>query len=240
MFRMHTQMQTRHRGLRVILPLCLAASLAFGLGIAPATNAAPLPPLEPANLTAVHNGVNQVTFTWTDRSKNELVFGIQYHDYGSVTWRQFTSVPSTSSTATGKVYTVTRTVTTGIIFCFRVGAANLGGTRYGTERCAVPYRPTAVRATFASPQPDPCCRATINIGRSAKWEWGYRLYTRLPSQSSWTLLQQFRMIRPFPTQIVSKGYGDNRIHCFMIVAFNPKGTTYSNVICRFFPYYQEP
>lgn len=216
--------------LRTLLFLCLAIPSIGLLGTSPAT-AAGLPPLAPSTPTPVHNGSNAVTVTWTDRSTNEFVFGVQYRDHGG-TWKNASSLSSRTSTETGKLYSYTHSVLYGTIFCYRISAANLNGTSYSAEACAVPAAPstpTSLRTTGLGAH-----SVWLAFERSKVWEWGYRLYTKRAGDSSWVLNKEL-VSRP-PTSTTERMSADNlisdRYYCFRVVGFNIRGQSLpSNEVC---------
>lgn len=234
------------RRLWILRSLCLTLPILSLLGLPPANASStvgqptlPAATLAPSAPTAVHNGSTQVKLIWTDRSTNELVFGVQYRDHGGA-WNSATSIPSSSVTSTGKTYTTTHTVPYGTIFCYRIGAGNLGGTTYSPEACAVPAapsRPTNLRTTAIGSN-----SVGLSFDRSAAWEWGYRLYTKRAGDSPWVLNKEL-VSRP-PTSTTEQMLADNliwdRYYCFRMVAFNSRGQSLpSNEVCAT-PNYQVP
>ncbi|ALV43205.1 hypothetical protein AU252_20265 [Pseudarthrobacter sulfonivorans] len=226
------------RRFKILLALCLSLPILGLLGLSPANASGPvgqptLPaaPLAPSTPTAVHNGSTQVTLTWTDRSTNELVFGVQYRDHGGA-WKNAPSLPSTSISTTGKTYTITHAVPYGTIFCYHISAANLGGVKYSPEACAVPAapsRPTNLRVTLIGAN-----SVGLSFGRSVVWEWGYGLYTKRAGDSSW-VLNKVLVSRP-PSSATEQMLADNLIwgqdYCFRVVAMNSRGQSLpSNEVC---------
>lgn len=225
----------RHRSL---LSLGLSVALLGLLGMPSAGAAgtaeqllAPAAPLAPSTPSAVHNGNTAVMLRWTDRSTNELVFGIQYRDHGG-TWKNVSSVASTTSATTGTTYTFTHAVRYGTIFCYRTSAGNLGGTNYSPEACAVPAAPsspTDLRTTGLGAH-----SVWLSFNRSTVWEWGYRLYTKRAGDSAWVLNKELVSRPPTSTResMVADNLISDRYYCFRVVAFNSRGQSLpTNEVC---------
>lgn len=193
----------------------------------------PLPtaPLAPSRPTAVHNGSSLVTLAWRDRSTNELAFSVQYRDHGG-TWKNASSMPSTSSSTTGKTYTATHTVPYGTIFCYRISATNLGGSNYRPEACAVPApptKPTNLRVTGFNAH-----NIWVSFERSTTWERGYRFYTKQAGDSPWVLNKELVAAPPASVteQMVADNLVSDRYYCLRVVAFNSVGQSLpSNEVC---------
>ncbi|MDP9999636.1 MULTISPECIES: hypothetical protein [Pseudarthrobacter] len=169
-----------------------------------------------------------MTLTWTDRSTNELVFGVQYRDHGGA-WKNAPSVPSTSTSTTGKTYTTTHTVPYGTIFCYHISAGNLGGVNYSPAACAVPAapgKPTTLRSgSYSETYGDQ--RNLVYFNRSAVWEWGYRLYTRRQDSTGWVFNSE--LVSGPPTsateQMRAINLPENGTYCLRVVAFNSRGVS---------------
>lgn len=121
---------------RICALLTVFALSTLCLNVIPSAAVAAPPPRAPG-LSVWHDGERQVTLNWVDLSTNEKTFPIRYRIKGGE-WKNYTSVPSSTTADTWKYYSAKHTVPRGETYCYQVGAASLDGITFSTEKCAPP------------------------------------------------------------------------------------------------------
>ncbi|GGM87381.1 hypothetical protein GCM10007977_106660 [Dactylosporangium sucinum] len=120
------------------MPLLLAVVAGATLSDSPATAAPSAPQVPAAVLAPPQVSGTSVTLSWTDQSPDEDEFWVFRHDAAGGPFSLVTSVPSTSTTGTGTVYSTVDTVPAGTRQCYAVTTFVFFGRigdEFSTEQC---------------------------------------------------------------------------------------------------------
>ncbi|MDE2978196.1 MAG: fibronectin type III domain-containing protein, partial [Acidobacteriota bacterium] len=183
------------------------------------------PPAKPTGLAASAPGPGMARLTWTDNSHNETGFTVERRAAGSTTWTSGTTVGADVETAdvTGLEH---RTE-----YEFRVGAVNTAGTVFSETVFLL----TVPAPSPAAPEdPDPLFgRRLTSSSAHLRWidrstdETGFRVQTRRPGDTSWTVAQSL----PADTaEAFLTGLASDVRHEFRVEATGPGGSSMSGTI----------